>query len=118
MEERQNETNEDGKQQKFLVIEQEVKETELKKKNRSCSRGEATDTSADAAKKRVKQMKPKGGQQLTRWQHKLQQQAMKAPPKEKRKRRMVLQYCREDGSSRCVGSTCAAAALDEGRREK
>ena len=32
MEERQNETNEDGKQQEYLDIEQEVKETELKKK--------------------------------------------------------------------------------------
>ena len=51
MEERQNETKEDGKQQKYMDIEQEVKETELKKKKTEVVAGEATDTSADAAKK-------------------------------------------------------------------
>ena len=50
MEERQNETNEDEKRQENLDIEQEVKETDLKT-NLKGAAGEATDTSADAAKK-------------------------------------------------------------------
>ena len=50
MEERRNETNEEGKQQDYLDIEQEVKETELKKKNTEGAAGEATNMSAEAAR--------------------------------------------------------------------
>ena len=48
--EQQSETNEDEKQQKYLDIEQEVKETELKTNSKGAA-GEATDTNAVAAKK-------------------------------------------------------------------
>ena len=51
MEERPNETNEDGKQQEYLDIEQEVKETESKKEQSEDAMGEATIKSADAATK-------------------------------------------------------------------
>ena len=48
-EERPNETNEDEKQQEYLDIEQEVKETESKKEKPEGESGEATIKSADAA---------------------------------------------------------------------
>ena len=51
MEDRPKETNEDEKQQEYLDIEQEVKETELKKDKSEGTVGEATNTSADAATK-------------------------------------------------------------------
>ena len=47
--EQQSETNEDEKQQKYLDIEQEVKETELKTNTKGAA-GEATETNAEAAK--------------------------------------------------------------------
>ena len=50
-EEHRNETNEEGKQQDYMDIEQEVKETELKKKNTEGEAGEATNISAKAATK-------------------------------------------------------------------
>ena len=50
MEEQQNETYEDGKQQEYLDIEQEVTETELKNNTKGAA-GEATDMNAEAAKK-------------------------------------------------------------------
>ena len=51
MEDRLKETNVDEKQQEYLDIEQEVKETELKKDKSEGTAGEATNTSADAATK-------------------------------------------------------------------
>ena len=48
---RPNETNVDEKQQEYLDIEQELKETELKKDKSEGTAGEATNTSADAATK-------------------------------------------------------------------
>ena len=48
--EQQNETNEDGKKQEYQDIEQEVKETELKKSKKETA-GEATEMNAEAAKK-------------------------------------------------------------------
>ena len=53
MVDRQKEINEDDKQQEYLDIEQEVKETEWKKNKSEGTAGEATNTSADAATKRV-----------------------------------------------------------------
>ena len=50
-EERPNETNEDEKQQEYLDIEQEVKETESKKEKPEDAAGEATIKSAEAAAK-------------------------------------------------------------------
>ena len=93
VEERQNETKEDGKQQKDLDIEQEVKETELKKKKTEVAAGEATDTSADAAKKESETNEVEGRTATDA----LAAHAAAAgnesatPPKEKRKRRKVLQ---------------------------
>ena len=50
-EERPNETNEDGKQQEYLDIEQEVKETESKKEKSEDAIGEVTIKNAEAAAK-------------------------------------------------------------------
>ena len=52
MMDRPKETNVDEKQQEYLDIEQEVKETELKKNKSEGTAGEATNTSADAATKK------------------------------------------------------------------
>ena len=90
--EQQSETCEDEKQQKYLDLEQEVKEAESRTKHKECSRRGDRHRCGSSEARGWSKRSWREGQQLTRRQHKRQQPLMKASNKDKQQHRKELQH--------------------------